>query len=68
MQINREQNGIRITRRDENLWIETGWQIEETLVQIGPRIGIANTPEPWRSMPWRFYFDVTQTKEMSILS
>jgi DNA-3-methyladenine glycosylase len=66
MQINREQNGIRITRRDENLWIEKGWEIEESLIQTGPRIGIANTPEPWRSMPWRFWFDVTQTKEKGI--
>jgi DNA-3-methyladenine glycosylase len=68
MQINGGQNGINITRRDTNLWIETGWQIEETLVQIGPRIGIANTPEPWRSMPWRFWFEVTQKKEKSIHS
>jgi len=68
MQINGELNGINITQRDANLWIETGWQVEESLVQIGPRIGIANTPEPWRSMPWRFWFDVTQTKEKSIHS
>ncbi len=63
MHINGDQNGIDITRRDENLWIETGWQVEESLIQTGPRIGIANTPEPWRSMPWRFSFDVTQIKE-----
>lgn len=68
MQINGDLNGINITRRDSNLWIETGWQIEESLVQTGPRIGIANTPEPWRSMPWRFWFDVTQIKEKSIHS
>lgn len=68
MKINRDQNGIDITRRDENLWIETGWEIEESLIQTGPRIGIANTPEPWRSMPWRFWFDSSQTKEKSIQS
>jgi DNA-3-methyladenine glycosylase len=68
MQINGDQNGINITRRDGHLWIETGWQIEESLVQTGPRIGIANTPEPWRSMLWRFWFDVTQTKEKGIHS
>jgi DNA-3-methyladenine glycosylase len=68
MQINGELNGINITQRDANLWIETGWQVEESLVQTGPRIGIANTPEPWRGKPWRFWFDVTQTKEKSIHS
>lgn len=68
MQINREQNGIDITGRDEHLWIETGWEIEESLIQTGPRIGIANSPEPWRSMPWRFWFDAKQTKEKGIQS
>jgi len=68
LQINGDQNGINITRSDANLWIETGWQVEESLVQSGPRIGIGNTPEPWRSMPWRFWFDASQTKEKSIHS
>ena len=68
MQINRDQNGIRITQIDEHLWIETGWQVEESLIQSGPRIGIANTPEPWRSIPWRFRFDVTQMKAKDIHS
>ncbi|MBE0687595.1 MAG: DNA-3-methyladenine glycosylase [Anaerolineaceae bacterium] len=68
LQINGDQNGINITRSDANLWIETGWQVEESLVQSGPRIGIGNTPEPWRSMPWRFWFYASQTKEKSIHS
>ncbi|PKO04735.1 MAG: 3-methyladenine DNA glycosylase [Chloroflexi bacterium HGW-Chloroflexi-3] len=63
LQINGGQNGINITRRTQNLWIETGWQVEESLIQSGPRIGIANTPEPWRSIRWRFWFDVTQSKQ-----
>jgi DNA-3-methyladenine glycosylase len=68
MRINGNQNGIHITRRDENLWIETGWQVEESLIQTGPRIGISKTPEPWRSMPWRFWFDASQPNELSIHS
>ena len=68
MQINGTHNGIDITRRDKHLWIETGWEIEESLIQSGPRIGIANTPEPWRSLPWRFWFDVTHPIEKSIYS
>ena len=68
IQIHRDQNGIDITRRDEDLWIETGWEIEESLIRSGPRIGIANTPEPWRSMPWRFWFDATHTMEKGIRS
>lgn len=68
LQINRDQNGIDITRRDKNLWIEKVWQVEESLIQSGPRVGIANTPEPWRSMPWRFWLDATHTMEKVIHS
>lgn len=56
LQINNRQNGIDLTQKDKNLWIEDGLSIEENLVNTSPRIGIANTPEPWLSMPWRFYF------------
>jgi len=60
LQINKLQNGINLTNKDNNLWIEEGMIIEENLVKTSPRIGIANTPEPWRSMPWRYYFDINQ--------
>ncbi len=58
--INKFQNGIDLTKKDNNLWIEEGMIIEENLVKTSPRIGIANTPEPWRSMPWRYYFNSNQ--------
>jgi len=60
LQINQLQNGLDITRPDGNLWVESGLVLNENVVKTGPRIGIANTPEPWRSIPWRFWFDATQ--------
>lgn len=57
LQINHLQNGLDITRSDDNLWIEAGLVIDDTQVKSGPRIGIANTPEPWHSKPWRFWFE-----------
>jgi DNA-3-methyladenine glycosylase len=36
------------------LWIENGIDIPKEYVQTGPRVGIKNVPEPWRSMPWRY--------------
>jgi len=36
------------------LWIEAGQPVEEDRVTVGPRVGIQNVPEPWRSQPWRF--------------
>jgi DNA-3-methyladenine glycosylase len=64
LQINQLQNGLDITRPDCNLWIENGLVINENVIKTGPRIGITNTPEPWRSMPWRFWFEATQQAEL----
>lgn len=53
-QINRQQNGIDLTGQKDHLWVEDGEEIADQFVQVGPRVGIDSTPEPWRSMPWRF--------------
>ena len=37
-----------------DLRLEIGAKIPEDNVEKTPRIGIQNTPEPWRSLPWRF--------------
>jgi DNA-3-methyladenine glycosylase len=36
------------------LFVERARPVPAALVQIGPRIGLNHTPEPWKSMPWRF--------------
>ncbi|MBI9043015.1 MAG: DNA-3-methyladenine glycosylase [Anaerolineaceae bacterium] len=43
--LNEPQNG---------LWVEEGIEIPNEFIQIGPRVGLGKTPEPWLSMPWRF--------------
>lgn len=60
LQINKMQNGIDLTNEENNLWIEEGLIINENLVKASSRIGIANTPEPWRSKPWRYYFNANE--------
>lgn len=60
LQINKMQNGIDLTNEENNLWIEEGMSVEEKIVKTSPRIGIANTPEPWRSKPWRYYFNANE--------
>lgn len=47
-------NGVDLTTPDAGLWIETGESVPDDLVITGPRVGINNVPEPWRSLPWRF--------------
>jgi len=38
-----------------DLWIEAGSPVRSREVSTSPRIGCQNVPEPWASIPWRFY-------------
>jgi DNA-3-methyladenine glycosylase len=38
-----------------DLWIEPGPPIADRAVSTSPRIGCQNCPEPWASIPWRFF-------------
>jgi len=53
------QNGVDLTSTAGELWIEPGNLVPDDAVVIGPRVGINNVPEPWRSMPWRFRKGIT---------
>ena len=50
-----ELNGTALYDPGSPLRIETGISVPDTAVKTGPRIGIDYAPEPWRSMPWRFW-------------
>jgi DNA-3-methyladenine glycosylase len=47
-------NGVDLTTQSGGLWIEAGQPVAEDSVLVGPRVGIQNVPEPWRSQAWRF--------------
>lgn len=47
-------NGCDLTNINGGLWIEAGEPIPAGRIHCTPRVGIENTPEPWRSLPWRF--------------
>lgn len=47
-------NQAALTHTLSGLWIESGTPIPQEAVLTSARIGIQNTPEPWRSLPWRF--------------
>jgi len=49
-----QQNDINLCDPSGELYIEAGPGVPDTEVHLGPRVGIQSTPEPWRSMPWRF--------------
>jgi DNA-3-methyladenine glycosylase len=54
MGITKLENGVDLTKKSGNLWIEAGIKVPNSLVTKGPRVGLNNTPEPWLSKPWRF--------------
>jgi DNA-3-methyladenine glycosylase len=52
--IDSQHNNIDLTSTESGLWIESGIEISDSRVTIGPRVGLYSVPEPWKSMPWRF--------------
>ncbi|MDX1523963.1 MAG: DNA-3-methyladenine glycosylase, partial [Anaerolineae bacterium] len=44
-----EPNGV--------IWIEDGPAIPASGIGVGPRVGLGKTPEPWYSMPWRYWIE-----------
>lgn len=37
------------------IWLEPGSPPPAAAIATGPRIGLGRTPEPWLSMPWRYW-------------
>jgi DNA-3-methyladenine glycosylase len=55
MKIDRRLNGISLFHEGEEIWIEEGVEVGQSSVATGARIGLGKTPEPWFSMPWRYW-------------
>lgn len=53
--IDKSFNGVNLFRQDSEIWIEDAPDLEEDQISRGPRIGLGNTPEPWLSVPWRYW-------------
>jgi len=53
--ITRALDGIDLCARGAELWIEDALPIPDADVATSPRVGLNNTPEPWKSIPWRYY-------------
>jgi DNA-3-methyladenine glycosylase len=55
LRIDQTLNGVDLCNRHGDLWIETGVAVSIRSVVRGPRVGLGNTPEPWKSKPWRYW-------------
>lgn len=54
-------NGLDLCTSQAELFLEWGQPIAEDFVTTGPRVGLNNVPEPWKSIPWRFVVQEEQT-------
>lgn len=53
--IDKALNGSDLCAPEGPIWIEDGPVIASIKIETGPRIGLGKTPEPWLSIPWRFW-------------
>jgi DNA-3-methyladenine glycosylase len=52
--INKYLNEADLCAADADLFVEDGVDIPDSGVTTGPRVGLNNVPEPWKTIPWRF--------------
>jgi len=52
--IDGRQNGVDLCAEEAEIFVEQGQAIDPGGITLGPRVGLNNVPEPWKSMPWRF--------------
>ena len=53
--INKSQNKANLCDPNGVVWIEDAPRLAAEQICTGPRIGLGKTPEPWLSMPWRYW-------------
>jgi DNA-3-methyladenine glycosylase len=55
--IDKSLNGANLCTPDSVIWIEADRVVPPDAMAQGPRIGLGQTPEPWYSMPWRYWLE-----------
>ena len=53
--IDKSLNGANLCDPQGVIWIENAPPVPADRILSGPRIGLGKTPEPWLSMPWRYW-------------
>ena len=53
--IDGNQHGIDLCSDEAEIFVEQGISIAEAQIEATARVGLENVPEPWRSIPWRFW-------------
>jgi DNA-3-methyladenine glycosylase len=53
--IDKSLNGANLCAADGVIWFAAAPADAPAQISSGPRIGLGKTPEPWYSMPWRYW-------------
>ena len=53
--IDKSHNSANLCQPDGVIWIEDAPVVPQSQIATGPRIGLGKTPEPWFSIPWRYW-------------
>jgi DNA-3-methyladenine glycosylase len=53
--IDKSLNGANLCQSDGVIWFADAPAVDPADICTGPRIGMGKTPEPWFSMPWRYW-------------
>ncbi len=52
--IDGRQHGLDLCAPEAEIFVEQGEPVPDSAVTTGPRVGLNNVPEPWKSIPWRY--------------
>lgn len=55
--IDKSLNGANLCTPGSVIWIEPAQPVAPGSIAQGPRIGLGQTPEPWYSIPWRYWLE-----------
>ena len=55
--IDKHLNGVDLVDAPGELWIEPSEIVLDAAISSGPRVGLFSVPEPWKSIPWRFWYN-----------
>lgn len=58
--IDQSINKQNLCRADSVIWVEDAPTLALEMCASGPRVGLGKTPEPWFSMPWRYWIKNNQ--------
>ncbi|MEM7800171.1 MAG: DNA-3-methyladenine glycosylase [Chloroflexota bacterium] len=60
MRIDQSANKQNLCEEKSVIWVEAAPNMPLDACSSGPRVGLGKTPEPWFSMPWRFWIKNNQ--------